>query len=573
MRKFMRAQETGFDTGRIRMRWGRAARYAAAILGLGFASLASGDDHLAGGQCEWTQWGRSSLHDGQSCAKGQRAEKILAEKVLDPFIENDTEYGSLDHLQAPLLDQEGRVFIVEKTGTAGQPETYVWNEKAYRWQNDQLVPLWSFASDWKPAPLTAFTHALWQPAMAQRFLYIPGAGGTLLKVDKRNGRLEQRIDPFGGAIDPQRYVVGGVTADQNGNVFYNVVRLDAAAPLTADVSEAWLVRVDRQDRIRRVDYRQLIPNAPAPSELCYLTFSQMQPQPPRPWPPAPQPDGSPTLPPQTACLSQRPPRDVTPAVAADGTIYTVSRAHASDQYSYLVALTPDLRLKWAASLRGHLNDGCGVLATVCRPGATPGVDPFTNLMPAGRGFDGSSSSPVPLPDGSVVYGAYTTYNAGRGHLMKFDRNGQYQANYDFGWDITPGVYRHGRSYSLILKDQHYAEGEYSITQLGPTLQKEWEYAATNTQECWRKPDGTIECEDYGALFEWCMAAPAIDRDGNVYVVSADGNLYVIGQGGIEQQRFFLDRTSFAAYTPAALDHRGRIYVMNNGKLLIVGRDR
>ncbi|HJR75121.1 MAG TPA: hypothetical protein VJ806_15965 [Luteimonas sp.] len=570
----MRTQEAGFIVRHSKTFRGRATLFATALLGLGFASLASGDDQFAGRQCEWTQWGRSSAHDSQSCAKGQWAETILAEKILDPFIQNDTPYGSLDHVQVPLSDGEGRVFIMAKTGVSGQPQTYVWSEKGYRWQHDRLVEQWSYASDWKPAPLkTNGTSGLWQPALSKRFLYLPGAGGTLLKLDKQHGGLVQRINPFGGAIDPQRYVVGGVTADQDGNIVYNVLRLDASAPRTADVHEAWLVRVDKHGQIRKADYTQLIPNAPAPSALCYLTYTQMQPQPPRPWPPAPQPDGSPTLPPQTPCLSQRPPLDATPAIAADGTIYAVTRAHAAEHYGYLVALTPGLQLKWASSLRGHLNDGCGVLATVCRPGATHGVDPLTNMPPAGVVNDSSSSSPVALPDGSVVFGAYTVYNAGRGHLMKFDREGQYQASYDFGWDITPGVYRHGRTYSLVIKDQYYADDEYAITQLSPTLEEEWEYTNTNTQECERLPDGTIECEDIGFHFEWCVATPGIDRDGNVYAVSADGNLYVIGQGGILQQRFFLERTAYAAYTPTAIDHRGRIYPINNGKLFIVGRDR
>ena len=570
----MRTQAAGFTARQTRKWRGRATLFATAMLGLGFASLASGDDSFAGRGCDWTQWGRSAAHDSQSCAKGQWVETILAEKVLDPFVQNDTPYGSLDHIQVPLSDGEGRVFIVSKSGTLGQPQTYVWNEKGYRWQHDQLVEQWSFASDWKPAPLkTNTTNGLWQPALAQRFLYIPGAGGTLFKVDKQNGHVVQRINPFGGAIDPQRYVVGGVTADPDGNIVYNVVRLDAAAPRTADVDEAWLVRVDKHGQIRKADYTQLIPNAPAPDALCSLTYSQMQPVPARPWPPAPQPDGSPTLPPQRPCLSQRPPLDATPSIAADGTIYAVTRAHAAEHYSYLVALTPGLQLKWASSLRGHLNDGCGVLATNCRPGTAQGVDPSTNMPPAGVANDSSSSSPVALPDGSVVYGAYTVYNGGRGHLMKFDRHGQFQGSYDFGWDITPGVYRHGRTYSLVLKDQYYNDDEYAITQLSPTLQEEWEYKNTNTQECRRLPDGTIECEETGFHFEWCVATPGIDRNGNVYVVSADGFLYVIGQGGIEQQRFLLERTAYAAYTPTALDHRGRIYAMNNGKLFIVGRDR
>ena len=54
------------------------------------------------------------------------------------------------------------------------------------------------------------------------------------------------------------------------------------------------------------------------------------------------------------------------------------------------------------------------------------------------------------------------------------------------------------------------------------------------------------------------------------MVSADGNLYSIGQGGVERGRVFLERTSFAPYTPSAVDREGRVYGINNGKLFVVG---
>ena len=40
----------------------------------------------------------------------------------------------------------------------------------------------------------------------------------------------------------------------------------------------------------------------------------------------------------------------------------VSRAHLNSRYGYGVAVNLDLTLKWAASQRGHLSDGCGVTA-------------------------------------------------------------------------------------------------------------------------------------------------------------------------------------------------------------------
>lgn len=98
-------------------------------------------------------------------------------------------------------------------------------------------------------------------------------------------------------------------------------------------------------------------------------------------------------------------------------------------------------MKWATSLRGILNDGCGVLVPYgtgpfdCRPGAALGVDPDTNLQPAATVDDGSTASPVVLPDGGVVTGTRAFYNGQRGHLMKFDSTGRYVANYDYGWDM------------------------------------------------------------------------------------------------------------------------------------------
>ena len=131
------------------------------------------------------------------------------------------------------------------------------------------------------------------------------------------------------------------------------------------------------------------------------------------------------------------------------------------------------------------------------------------------------------------------------------------ATFDFGWDNTPGVYRHDGTYSLVVKDNYYVEGTFFVTQLDADLHEEWEFEATNTLACERLPDGTVSCEDFGFPFEWCIASPGVDRHGTVHVVSADGNLYAIGQGGVEQGRLFLDHTAFAAYTPTAIDREGQ----------------
>ena len=121
--------------------------------------------------------------------------------------------------------------------------------------------------------------------------------------------------------------------------------------------------------------------------------------------------------------------NIAPAVAADGTIYTVSRAHFDSMQAYLIAVKSDFSgAKWVASLQNLLNDGCGTIVPIgptnytpnaCRVGANPGVDPTTNAPGSGVLIDLASSSPV-LPDGSVIFGAITNYNGFRGHMFKFD---------------------------------------------------------------------------------------------------------------------------------------------------------
>jgi hypothetical protein len=295
------------------------------------------------------------------------------------------------------------------------------------------------------------------------------------------------------------------------------------------------------------------------------------------------------LPPKVACGAQRPGVNVAPAIAPDGsTIFTVSRAHFSGRDSFLVAVTPDLKPKWAASLRDRLADGCGVLIpsdgdatnqpTHCRPGSTLGVERITNEKPAGQVSDSSSSSPVALPDGGVIYGTYTGYNASRGHLMKFAADGSFAGAYDFGWDLTPAIYVHGNSYSIVLKDNHYGQdpngvdlGPYFITQLSADLKPEWNYRNTNTMSCSSDVDGGVQCvSDHPNGFEWCINAPAVDKSGTVYATGEDGVLYAIGQNGVALGRLFLSESLGSTYTPVSIDHTGRIYTQNNSTLLVVG---
>jgi outer membrane protein assembly factor BamB len=278
-----------------------------------------------------------------------------------------------------------------------------------------------------------------------------------------------------------------------------------------------------------------------------------------------------------------------PAIGPDGTLYLVSRAHGSTRAAFILAVKNDLTPKWATSLAKILNDGCGVNGPPidgddthkndCRVGARMGVDPATNEPPSARVIDDSSSSPVVLPDGSVLYGSYTAYNHARGHLIKLSAGGTVAGNYSFGWDVTPAVYQHGDDYSIVIKDNYYGVdengvdvGPFYITQLKPDLSVDWRFKSTNTMSCTLKSDGTKDCvSDHPNGFEWCINAPAVDANGTVYANSEDGNVYAIAQGGTQKQALFMSMSVGAAYTPLAFDGAGRLFTLNNGNMVIVGK--
>jgi hypothetical protein len=576
----------------------------------------------------WSQWGADPQHQGMIGVAAQNAAHQLADIVYDPFVKQEqAEISGGDltvHYQAPLTDGND-VYMMTKTGSyksCGTPgawasgsscgpntwSTEQWNEVRFTWMNGNLVPVWTFASDWKPEPNGSGLEG-WEPVFhpvdANGFIYVPGAGGTVWKVNQADGSSASHINPFTGMniVAGNTYVAGPLTADSAGNIYYNVIQLadpSAGDPWQNDVVGAWIVRVTSSDATSTLSFASLVPTAPAGSATtCPGTFSASGTL---PWPPA-NVVGTAQGPPTVACGSQRPGLNIAPAISAiDGTIYTASRAHFDDMQAYLIAVKPDFSgAKWVASLQKLLNDGCGTIVPIavnnstpntCRPGATLGVDPTTNAPGSGVIIDQASSSPTALPDGSVIFGALTNYNGFRGHMFKFSAAGSFTGAYDFGWDSTPAVYSHGATYSIVLKDNHYdtglycngdssicqtlPQGRYYITQLDPNLNIEWQFKSTNTQSCTRSSNGTVSCTTTNPNgFEWCINMPAVDANGNVFVTSEDGNLYVLPQGktGIfttASANLLLNLAVGAAYTPLSIGADGKLYLQNDGHLFVVG---
>jgi len=564
---------------------------------------------LPGWSQDWPQWGRTPQHTGEVNVSGQHAKTILDDVVYDPLVDaekGDPTFGSGHlrvHYQVPLTDGDD-VYMEFKSGVYTSILTWntqIWNEKKLHRTHGHLAEDWSFESDWKPVPFLSlltgngpFDEPVFHAVLVGDYVYIPAFGGSIDKVAKSDGHLVARINPFGpfgSTLDPDVYVTGPLTADAAGNVYYNALKLDHANPWDVNPPASYLVKVSPDNTARTATIASLTQGAPGAGDLCRGVFRRAD----LPWPPSPDAVPNPVI-----CGVQRVPVNSAPAIAPDGTIYIVTTAHLWIFEGYLVAANPDLTPKWAASLADRLTDGCNVTLPPngtpggCRAGSHTGVDPWQNRKGSGIVYDDSSAVPVVLPDGSILYGAFTIYPYFQGHMMKFSSSGQFLASYPFGWDDTPAVYQHDGTYSIITKDNHYSDfgsycqteafcpldrtasnpadpEAYYITQLDSNLKLEWRFKSTNTQSCSRDAQGGVSCvSDHPAGFEWCVNAPAVDRHGNVFVNSEDGRLYSIRPNGKLRDQIFLDTAVGAAYTPLSLDGDGKILTQNNGHLFVIG---
>lgn len=518
----------------------------------------------------WSQWGGGPRHTGSLPVAGDRFTLKLHESVVDPHVpikRGEAGGALLVHYQTPLSDgNEVFMEVIGGTYTSFQTwNTQTWGIRKFVWVGLELQERWTTVSDWTPPPYAAGGprfEPVFHAALNENFVYMPARGGTLLEVDRTTGAIARRLGAFGDALDANTYVVSPITIDHAGNIYYNTLGLQQNDPWRSAPTGAHLVKITPAGAASRVAYSTLVTDLP---QLCTGDFTGM----PQPWPPSPD-----AVAPSAPCGAPRPGINVAPAVGPDGTIYTVSRAHFNMRWGHLIAVNPDLTPKWSASLRNRFHDGCNVLLPPngtpggCRAGAATGVDPSDNEPGSGGVNDNATSSPVVAPDGTIYYGSFTRYNYSQGHMMRFSAAGDFLQSYPFGWDVTPAIWEHDGTFSLVTKENRYEssvpripgnEAGYFITQLSPELEVQWRFQSTNfTAE---RPVG----------YEWCVNAPAVDRRGVVYVNSEDGHLYAIDQGGTLREKIFLKQVLGAAYTPLSIGADGRIYTQNAGVLFSVGQ--
>lgn|GEM_PF-3285642 len=250
----------------------------------------------------------------------------------------------------------------------------------------------------------------------------------------------------------------------------------------------------------------------------------------------------------TGDVNQRAALNSAPAIAYDGTIFTVSTT-AGQRNSRILKLDSDFNVIWNSSL--VVNIGAG------DPGG-----PCHEAIPN----DNGTSSPVVLPDNSVVFGGWsagpfcTPFPASEcpsseGFLYKFTPDGQFQACYQFGWDTTPGVTTIDGNTYLVEKHNHYTATPdfYELVVLDAnTMQKVWTYLEPTRHE-------------------WCIDSPLLDRDGYAVVPSEGGTFYRIKllSDPPEVTQVALTRPQSAAYVPN-VGVGGKSYTINNGHLLGAG---
>jgi hypothetical protein len=331
----------------------------------------------------WPQWAQNPQHTSALGVAGQSLNEILENIIFDPLVPAGTTV-QLQRTGGALSGSAGRwerscTWSISPAATPPAPfPVQIWGENKFTWQNGQLVQQWGYASDWKaPGSSNDFWEPVFHAALGNGVIYLPGASGSVIELNEASGALIQRFAPFG--TDPNTYETGPITIDSGGNLYYNVVQVVTTNGFYGnDSTNSWVVKISSGGAVSMASYPALTASqAPGAASQCVTSFDTQL-----PWPPS-----TTAVPQASTCGSQRAGLNVSPAVAPDGTIYTVSRAHFNDRYAFLLALNPDLSVKWIASLRNRFHDGCGVSVADggwlppngtpggCSAGALPGVDP------------------------------------------------------------------------------------------------------------------------------------------------------------------------------------------------------
>jgi len=181
------------------------------LLAIAFAPVATS------AQVWWSQWALNPQHTGQVSVAGQPMNSIQASIVYDPLVTDEMSANSgelLAHYQVPLIDSSN-VYMEFKSGTYNKNRyaNEIWGESAFQWQNGQLRKVWSFTSDWTaPGSQADFWEPVFHGVLANGFIYVPGSGGTLFKLNTQTGAVVSRVNPFGSLDRPAMALAPGTNS-------------------------------------------------------------------------------------------------------------------------------------------------------------------------------------------------------------------------------------------------------------------------------------------------------------------------------------------------------------------------
>jgi hypothetical protein len=169
-------------------------------------------------QVWWPQWALNPQHTGQVDLAGQSMNNILTSIVYDPLVpaELAANQGSLlAHYQVPLiqvsLTGDSNIYMELKSGSYNKNtySTEIWGRTDFsgmtgNWSRSGVLPAIGRRPD-RALLIYPFSKATSGnrcsiAVLANGFIYVPGAGGTLFKLDTRTGAVVSRINPFSGKL-------------------------------------------------------------------------------------------------------------------------------------------------------------------------------------------------------------------------------------------------------------------------------------------------------------------------------------------------------------------------------------
>jgi len=498
----------------------------------------------------------------------------------------------------------------------------VYGVRAYRWVSGQLALQWEYASDWTPPGVNILSQSwepVFQPVISGLFIYVQEGRGQISRIDRAAGLVVETISS--PETTDLTFVAAPPAVADGGTVFFTSMTLNAADPYTADSS--WLIRHARNgDRIVK-SVNDLVSNRPA---TCQLTFAFASPRPALPWPPGPGAQ-APSFPTGAFRFAV----NATPAISLNGqSVAVVARSRqCGDTASMLSVNSVTLDKHWEYSLEHTEADGCGPkrnqdgtpsqyltpdTATAsetgnsldCRVGSTVGVALKRGGIPGNFVNELSTSAPVSMIGDMVALGTYSNHDNERGHVKVIGFNGVPHRTFNFGWNYNPAVIHDENFQSrLVLIDGHYDNGPYSVATYGVFAQfPVWEHVQTSNRECIRS-GGTgdlYDCQQlppytapsagqslkrlmfFGAnpsvrdvefspsYFPFVPRQPAVTADRNVWVSGTDGVARLLdGHSGKQIAEVQVDSALNQADVPMSLDSAGKLYLMQNGQLVVVGK--